>query len=547
MFGLGQGVYSISLQAAQRQNVQSHFQAFEVLVDGKLVDLIAPTSSSYTSYRTLNFTVMGVSGHTIQLKGLNPLSGDNTAFVTNIKIMPAAATADLNEPVVLAQALSDFQTDGSITYNDMLGLFAKVEADAAPQGVGGKGPIGVSRVVSGVTSTDLQCLQTIVADAASLRMPADVSNLAGKVVNGDWNNATYQSLDSQGNVQSTPLGNLKVGSSATQLQDLVNKWFRGDDYPTAAHGGVAAAYIAANGHLFAQTGPMPTAPSSAIATQIAANSQVFAQGAPAATDVIQGQIGDCWLLSSLLGTAKQAPGIITSMFHEVAPGVWTVRFFNNGATTYVTVNNELPYYRDSAGNLCTVGNNPSLTNDNASETNVLTPTGAGNVLWAALAEKAYAESYAKNSYVNLDQPGQSQGPLAHITGRGIWERSFKTIGGVLFESSSGSFSTSAILNGSSYASSPHHLASQIYNAFECGEVVTLTSTGNGPDGRIVGNHLYAVTAAWQSNGNYYFTLGNPWGPAGGYSEGQNFYPGTVENVDSGTIGSNFDYVAFTQK
>ena len=53
-------------------------------------------------------------------------------------------------------------------------------------------------------------------------MPSYVQVLAGDVVNGNPANAHYQGA---------PLGNLAAGSSAAQLDDLIDKWFYGTDLP----------------------------------------------------------------------------------------------------------------------------------------------------------------------------------------------------------------------------------------------------------------------------------------------------------------------------
>ena len=76
-----------------------------------------------------------------------------------------------------------------------------------------------------VTSAELQSLQALVTigGAAAVNMSGSVQSLTYKVVDGDPANAQFLGA---------PLGNLGVGSSATQLQDLVDKWFLGMDHPT---------------------------------------------------------------------------------------------------------------------------------------------------------------------------------------------------------------------------------------------------------------------------------------------------------------------------
>ena len=94
-------------------------------------------------------------------------------------------------------------------------------------------------VISQGVMTDLK---TLLADASELNMPGYVQVLAGDVINGNPANAHYQGQ---------ALGNLAVGSSATQLDDLIDKWFLGSDLP--ATGGYG--YSAVTGPLFGSSGP----------------------------------------------------------------------------------------------------------------------------------------------------------------------------------------------------------------------------------------------------------------------------------------------------
>ena len=86
---LDAGTYSLSFLAAQRPADQTHYQEIQVLVDGVQVGLVTPSSTTYGSYQTSNFTVTAGT-HTIQFVGLNPLGGDNTAFIDEVAIAPAA-------------------------------------------------------------------------------------------------------------------------------------------------------------------------------------------------------------------------------------------------------------------------------------------------------------------------------------------------------------------------------------------------------------------------------------------------------------------------
>ncbi len=80
---LAGGAYSVSLDAAQRANVAQAGQTIEVLVDGTPISSITPTSASYAEFNTPTFTVSS-GAHSIELLGLDPHGGDNTAFIDQV-------------------------------------------------------------------------------------------------------------------------------------------------------------------------------------------------------------------------------------------------------------------------------------------------------------------------------------------------------------------------------------------------------------------------------------------------------------------------------
>jgi hypothetical protein len=91
---LDAGAYSLSFMAAQRPGAnQTHSQEFQVLVDGLQVGLVTPTDSTYRSYQTSIFTVTA-GPHTVEFVGLNPLGGDNTAFIDEVALSAADALSD---------------------------------------------------------------------------------------------------------------------------------------------------------------------------------------------------------------------------------------------------------------------------------------------------------------------------------------------------------------------------------------------------------------------------------------------------------------------
>ena len=214
-----------------------------------------------------------------------------------------------------------------------------------------------------VDATEMNDFRTIINNAAYLGIQDYVRVLSNKVVNGDVANKS---------------GNLQVGSSTEQLNQLINKWFLGSDRPQTPH-----TYQYAQGSLF--------------------------QNGISHDDIRQGYINDCFFLAGLGATLVQSPEIIQNMFIDNGDGTFTVRFYNKGVADYVTVDRYLP--TNNIGNF--VYASPG---DNYADAN--------NELWVALAEKAYAQLNESgwinqdntNSYNGIGNAGYLSDAFAHITG-----------------------------------------------------------------------------------------------------------------------------------
>ena len=115
---------------------------------------------------------------------------------------------------------------------------------------------------SSLPSSAMSSLQVLLNNAAFLNSPASDTDLASKVIAGDPDNATYNSLNSQAVAVTTDLGNLAVNSPSSQLKELVNKWFLGVNYPSSTYG----------------TGPGGTAPNATPSYQLVSNVPLFASG-----------------------------------------------------------------------------------------------------------------------------------------------------------------------------------------------------------------------------------------------------------------------------
>jgi hypothetical protein len=174
------------------------------------------------------------------------------------------------------------------------------------------------------------------------------------------------------------LGNLFAGSSSTQMENLVSKWFLGTDRPLSSY-----AY-----QYFSQP--------------------LYANGINP-DDVKQGQVGDCYFLATLSAIANEQPQYIQDMFIDNGDNTYTVRFFNNnGVAEYVTVDRFLAKASWGAAY-----------------------ADASTEMWVALAEKAYAQlaeskwsrkSTSTNSYDSISS-GWMSDVIPQVTAMGAVAKS----------------------------------------------------------------------------------------------------------------------------
>lgn len=199
----------------------------------------------------------------------------------------------------------------------------------------------------GVSTNELNSIRNFTASVPTNVRP-EARDLGMNVTHGDPANRYWTG----GTATRTPLGNLAAGSSASHLNHLIDKWFRGADLPMAKsyERDVTFGYQQAAGSLFV--------------------------GGPSVDDVDQGRVGDCYLLAGLGAVARQNPDAIRQMITDNGDGTFTVRFYDNGVAKFVTVNRQLPV--NSAGRFV-FANDGDLASSSTNE------------LWVALVEKAYAQ------------------------------------------------------------------------------------------------------------------------------------------------------------
>jgi hypothetical protein len=333
-------------------------------------------------------------------------------------------SSNLSDAGILGEARYSYYADGSIGRRDMLNIFDEAKDYGA------------------IDAAELNDLRAIVNHAAGLAMPDHVRVLTRKVVYSDPANTK------------SGIGNLFAGSSATQLGNLVSKWFLGSDRPTAE-----GTYRYASGSLF--------------------------QSGVSYTDIDQGGSADCYFLAALGSVALKTPSKIYNMFIDNGDDTFTVRFFNNGVADYVTVDRYLP--TNSWGGFVYANNSSGMAYNNAS-----------NELWVALAEKAYAQINESgwigqdntNTYAGIDF-GWAGNALKQITGQNAENHGMNDYFlGIRIGDNVG----------------------DMWNAFAAGRSVVVNSNDSGVASGIVANHSYILTGYNYSTGRY--MLYNPWAGSG---------------------------------
>ena len=317
----------------------------------------------------------------------------------------------------LVSALRIAGSDGSLSRADMIGIFRNSEDDGT------------------VSAMELNDLNTVLNNTSRWTITDDVKTLSKKLLSNDQSNLIYQG---------GTLGVLTADSSALQMDNLVNKWFLGIDRPTLTS--TSFSYRSISGSLF--------------------------QNGISATDIKQGQIGDCYFLCTLSSIANEQPAFIQNMFTDNGDNTWTVRFKNGAVWDYVTVDRFLP--TNSNGNLvyASMGSNA---------------TDATNELWVALAEKAYAQIGASgwtrgtdrtNSYASIEAGWMSY-VIRQVTGLdNVWN------------------SSSAIT------------AQTAIDVVNSTKIMTV-AFGSTINFGVIGNHAYAITDYNAATGTFH--LQNPWG------------------------------------
>ncbi len=379
------------------------------------------------------------------------------------------------EQYVLGQiALDEYKADNNqLTRTDVINLLDVVDGTEQYQLANGKvtfTPVSNPNPDANVSSAGLKFLRNLDAHSTDWGMDPDVANLLGKVVDSNPANMTYQDADDISQ-ELLPSGKLTGKSPEWKMQTLVNKWFDGDNLPTIDI--PDATYENAEGNLFGPT------------------------DVPKPSDVHQGSVGDCYFLAALAETAQQDPQAIKNMFIDDGDGIYTVRFYQYNLTTqqwqadYVTVNSELPV--NQKGDFVYANRGQSASDPS-------------NVLWVALAEKAYAQ---------LAEEGWSRAPnLEGSTAgadKGGTVDAYSILAGgnpkVAMQQITGSADASKLTFPSTDPTLAESNFETMVTDFQKGDLVTIGTPKDLSGSTLHKNHAYYVVAIDEANQTV--TLGDP--------------------------------------
>lgn len=412
--------------------------------------------------------------------------GQPTQYKMDFLAKPTTSTSDWYSQNLKDSGIINWTrqlaNDGSLSRNDMMLLFRSTTDNGS------------------VDSQEIADLRTIVNNSGRFQMADYVKNLSTKVAFGHSANALYQGGS---------LGNLVAGSSATQLDKLIGKWFLGNDLPSTS--------VPANGDTPARTITYGLASTSGLSGR---NQVLFGQDSSSNainmshTDIRQGYLSDCYFLASLGAFARSRSSVINNMFIDNGDGTFTVRFYgqNDGTVTtgadYVTVNQYLPTNVNPGGGFA------SYDNQN---------TG----LWVALAEKAYAQ-FAEIGTAQRPTTSNNYGNIEY----GWGFRVMNALTGV----TQGGFYSDLPKVGSATPKGKFLDLSSIASHLNLGWALSAGTIKN-PGLGIVGNHEYVIVSANTANGT--LTLYNPWGSTPEASTTKNVKePGEGETKGFRTISYN---------
>jgi len=201
------------------------------------------------------------------------------------------------------------------------------------------------------------------------------------------------------------------------------------------------------------------------------NNKLFASAGPSENDIIQGQTGDCWFLSTLSSIAGTNPEFIRQMITSLGDGTFAVRFKSTtGVDQYVRVDADIRTYSWST----TIAYYANF--------------GAEQSMWVPLVEKAF-------TYVR----GSALGNYSTISG-GWMSEAAQRLG--ITQTTYSKFTNNTA----------DSLVARVEADLAAGKSMTIGMLGVPAGANLVGNHAYMIDSiVTNEDGTKTITLRNPWG------------------------------------
>jgi len=200
---------------------------------------------------------------------------------------------------------------------------------------------------------------------------------------------------------------------------------------------------------------------------------LFSTAGPSENDIRQGDIGDCFFLSTLSAVAKVDPQRIRQSMLEMSDGTYLVQFTRGNSKVYIHIDGKLPTFDGQLD---------------------YAQLGAQNSTWVALMEKAFVVFNGKpNSYSSID---------------GGWmDSAFSALGG----------QPADIIS----AANPASLLAQTTSLLAAGKAVTFGVETPADGAPLLSDHAYTVdSVVTDSTGAVVgLRLRNPWGVDGVGNDG----------------------------
>ncbi len=199
---------------------------------------------------------------------------------------------------------------------------------------------------------------------------------------------------------------------------------------------------------------------------------LFGHAGPSADDVVQGNLGDCYLLASLASVAQVDPSQIRQTVADLGDGTYAVHFNRGTADVYVHVDADLPSYSKDHLTYADFGSDDSM--------------------WVAVVEKAYALFRGtESSYSAIDS--------------GWMTEAFSAIG---------------LQSTTDYAT--FALATRIDDYLETGKAVTYATAAVPTGSKLLQYHAYSVDHIIRNafGGIVSVVLRNPWAVDGADIDGE---------------------------